>query len=103
MCAPLLPLAIGGAALLGAGTAVNSANKQAKATKNAQRQAETSAAREAQAAETAFNKANQKTPDLAAMMGRNKQGAQGGVGSTFLTGVAGANPGALGRVSLLGG
>jgi len=103
MCAPALPLVIGASALLGAGTAAYTASKQAGAQKRASAAAESSAAREAQQAERQFNKANQKTPDLAAMLGANRQGAQGGVGSTFLTGVGGAAPGMLGRTSLLGG
>lgn len=103
MCIPLIPAVIAGAALAGGGLAYAGASKQASATKVAARQAESSAQRQAQRAETAFNKANQKTPNVAALMDANAKSAAGGIGSTFLTGVSGAAPGALARTSLLGG
>lgn len=103
MCVPVAA-AIIGSAVLGAGASLYSASKSASAQKRAAAQAETSAARQAQQSETAFNKANQKTPDLAYMLDRNKKLASAGVGSTFLTGPAGAPPLAnmLGRPALLG-
>lgn len=81
---------------------VSAAQGAAKRQKKAQLAAETSAAAEAQRAEMAYNKANQKTPDLAAIMAANKRAANGGVGSTFLTGAGGTGMGLLGSTSLLG-
>lgn len=105
MCAPLLPLAIGGAALLGAGTAIYAANKQSAAAKAANQTNERIAAQQAQRAETDFNRANQKQPDIAAMFARNREGMAQGIGATFLTGAKGApvGQGMLGRTQLLGG
>jgi len=78
--------------------------KQAKAQKKAGQQA----AREAEASrrqqDREFNKANQKQPNVAATMKRNRAAAGGGVGGTFLTGSGGvpATTGLLGRTTLLG-
>lgn len=104
MCAPALPLAIGAAALLGAGASVYSANKASKSAKAANQQNERLAASQAQASETQFNKANQKAPDIAAMMSRNQDAMKGGIGTTFLTGAQGVAPSALtlGKSTLLG-
>lgn len=105
MCAPLLPLAIAGAAIAGAGTAVYTANKQAKSAKAANQQNERLAAAEAQRSEQQFNKANQKTPDIAAMFSRNQDAMKQGIGTTFLTGAQGVAPSnlTLGKTTLLGG
>lgn len=105
MCAPLLPLAIGASALLGAGTAVYSANKASKASRAANAQNERQAAAEAQRSEQQFNKANQKTPDIAAMFSRNRDAMKSGIGTTFLTGASGVAPSnlTLGKSTLLGG
>lgn len=105
MCAPLLPLAIGGAALLGAGVAKYSADKASKSAKAANQQNERQAASEAQRSEQQFNKANQKAPDIAAMFSRNQEAMKGGIGTTFLTGASGVAPSnlTLGKTTLLGG
>lgn len=101
MCDPV-SATIAGAAALGAGTSAISASKARKAQRKAQASAEASAARQAQAQEEQFNRANQRTPDLSGLIASNKRAAGGGVGGTFLTGAAGALPGALGGVRLLG-
>lgn len=55
-------------------------------------------------AERQFNAANQKAPNLAAIMKRNRAGEGGGVGGTYLTGAGGApvSAGMLGRTTVLG-
>ena len=73
---------------------------QKRASRQAQRQAE-SAQRQAQ---REFNAANQKAPDIAALMKRNRAMASKGVSGTYLTGPGGISPGGgmLGRTTLLG-
>lgn len=75
----------------------------------AQRRAGEQAARDAEAArrqqERDFNRVNQKSPNIAATMQRNRGAASGGVSGTFLTGPSGTNAGGggmLGRTTLLG-
>lgn len=104
MCVPALPLAIAAAGALGAGASAYSASKKASAAKAANQQNEKQAAAEAQASEQQFNKANQKAPDIAAMMSRNQDAMKGGIGTTFLTGASGVAPTALalGKSTLLG-
>jgi hypothetical protein len=80
-------------------------SKQASAQKKAGRQA----AREAEASrrqqDREFNRVNQKSPNIAATMTRNRAAGQGGVAGTYLTGPSGsaATGGMLGRSTLLGG
>lgn len=75
---------------------------------SAQKKAGQQAAREAEAArrqqDREFNRANQKSPNIAATMRRNRAAGQSGVAGTYLTGTGGAPtaPGMLGRTTLLG-
>lgn len=105
MCLPALPLAILGASALGAGASVISSANKAKATNAATASNERQAAAEAQRSEQQFNKANQKTPDIAAMMSKNQDAMKSGMGATFLTGPQGVSPSSigLGKTTLLGG
>lgn len=79
--------------------------KQASAQKKAGRQA----AREAEAArrqqDREMNRLNQKAPNVAALMKKNRAAGGGGVSGTYLTGTGGApvSGGMLGRTTLLGG
>lgn len=79
--------------------------RQAKAQKRAGQQA----AREAEAArrqqDREFNRLNQKAPNIAATMTRNRAAGQSGVAGTYLTGPSGSSvtSGMLGRSTLLGG
>ena len=59
---------------------------------------------QAAAADRASNAANQKQPDISALMSRVAAGAQGGPGSTMLTGPQGVSQDALklARTTLLG-
>lgn len=88
-----------------AGATVYSANKQAKTQKRAQQQAASDAEAARKQADNEFNRANQKSPNVAALFKQNK--ASGGLGTsgTFLTGAGGAptSSGMLGRTTLLGG
>lgn len=92
------------ASAIGAGASIYSAKKNAKAQKVATQQAEKQAAETKATNQRAINRANQKTPDLAAIFGMNRQATGGGVGSTMLTGPGGVPAGtvALGRNTLLG-
>ena len=104
MCNPVAAV-MAGSAILGAGASVYSAKKGAKAQKKAQAANEASAARESNRAEQAYNKANQRMPDIASIMAGNRAAAGQGMGATFLTGAGGVKPGGmqLGGSSLLGG
>ncbi|WP_300379620.1 hypothetical protein [Henriciella sp.] len=94
-----------GAAALGAGATVYASNKQAKAQKRAQKQAARNAEDARRQADREFNAANQKSPNVAALMKRNRADATSGTSGTFLTGTNGApaSGGMLGRTTLLGG
>jgi hypothetical protein len=81
------------------------AYKASKQQKNLNNQAEARAVADAQAADRAFNAANGKKPDLAALLTGNKSASGLGVGGTMLTGPGGVDPGSmlLGKKTLLGG
>lgn len=93
------------AAVASAGATAYGANRQ----RQQQRSASQQAARDAEAArrqqDREFNRANQKAPNVAATMTRNRAAGQGGVAGTYLTGSGGApvSNGMLGRTTLLGG
>lgn len=94
------------AAVAGTAGSLYAGQKQARA----QRRAGEQAARDAEAArrqqEREFNRVNQKSPNIAATMTRNRGAASGGVAGTFLTGASGTSgasgAGMLGRTTLLG-
>lgn len=67
-------------------------------------QAKRGAENAARMAQRETNRANQKTPNIAALMKRNLDASSAGVGGTFLTGAGGAPvaSGMLGRSTLLG-
>lgn len=103
MCVPVAAAVIG-SAVLGAGAAAIQGSKNRKAAAKAQASNEASAARDAQRAETAFNKQNQKMPAIGQLWDKNRQQASRGLGSTFLTGTKGITSLPLGgAASLLGG
>lgn len=108
MCLPALPLVIGGAALLGAGTSYLKGKAQAKSQAAALAQSESQARAQSQMAEQQYNRANQKQPSIAALFNSNRRGSSSGsgrgIGSTFLTGTSGIKSMPLGGgPSLLGG
>lgn len=83
---------------------IYSGNQQAKAQKKAMAQAQANAEKQAAAADQAFNAANQKRPDVSAILDAATQAGRGGVSGTMLTGAQGVDPNALtlGRSTLLG-
>jgi type II secretory pathway pseudopilin PulG len=91
-------------AAVGTAGSMYSANKQAKAQKRASQQAARQAEAAQRQAQREFNAANQKSPNIAAIMKRNRAAGSGGIGGTYLTGAGGAAPtsGMLGRTTLLG-
>lgn len=97
--------AIATAATAATAAGVYSGSKQRSAQKRAQRQAASNAEAARRQADREFNKANQKSPNVAALTKRNKASSKSGVSGTFLTGNQGAptNSGMLGRTTLLGG
>lgn len=81
---------------------------QGEKMRKAQKKAAGTAARQAELAqrqsEREFNRLNQKTPNIAATMQRNRTAGGVGVSGTYLTGAAGApvTTGMLGRTAKLG-
>jgi hypothetical protein len=100
-------VSIAGAAIAGIGTgaSIYQGAKAQKAQKKANAAAQKDAAETKAANERANNAANQKSPNLLAIMAGNKQAMSGGVGSTSLTGpkAPSLSPSLLGRATLLGG
>lgn len=79
-------------------------NKQAKAQKKAGQQAAREAELNRRQQDREMNRLNQKTPNIAATLKRNKGAASGGVAGTYLTGTGGApvSNTLLGRTTVLG-
>lgn len=67
--------------------------------------AKETAQRQATESDQAINRANQKTPDVSAIVSSASRDAKGGGGGTMLTGPAGVDPStlSLSKTSLLGG
>jgi len=66
--------------------------------------AEQTAKKQAEDSDQAINRANQKTPDVQAIMSGSSRDAKGGGGGTMLTGPAGVDPStlSLSKTTLLG-
>jgi len=96
--------ALATAAVAGTGYSIYNGEQAKRKQKTAANQARTDAAKAAQDADVAYNRANQKAPNLTALMKRNMDAGSAGVGGTFLTGDKGAPvaSGMLGRSTLLG-
>jgi len=92
------------ATIASAAYSIYSNEKAAKAQRAAQDQARAAAERQAAAAEQSFNRANQKRPDVSAILSAASQAARGGESSTMLTGSQGISPNmlSLGKNTLLG-
>lgn len=84
-----------------------SAAKQGAAQRKAAREAERRARTASEAQRRALNEENMNQPDVAGMLKRAKDQAQGGLAGTMLTGAKGVNKeafkGLLGSSSMLGG
>jgi hypothetical protein len=91
-------------AVIGAAVSYDSAQTQAKATKNASEQASQNARAQMSLQEQQINKANAQAPNTSAIMSANMQAAKAGSGSTMLTGSQGVDPNtlSLGKSTLLG-
>lgn len=108
-----IALGIAGAATVGTtisgimqGKKQNAIQEQAlKSQRTAQDEATASALSTERKGELASNAANQKTPDIAAILSRAATAGKAGLSSTMLTGPSGVAPGSLnlGKTSLLGG
>lgn len=80
-------------------------SKARKQARKAQAANEASAERARQDSERAYNKANQKMPNIGALFAGNQALASKGLGGTFLTGAGGVSPTSLplgGAATLLG-
>ena len=104
MCISLATAVVLGS-LASAGAAVYSGQQAAGEQKKANNLAVQNAQRQAAEQDQAFNQMNKKRPNTDALRAANLAAAQGGVGSTSLTGAAGVDPNtvALGKSTLLGG
>lgn len=91
------------AAVASTATSIYSAQKQEKQAKSAAAQAQANALKQEQAAQQDFNRANQKNPDTLAILDAATQSGRAGASGTMLTGPQGADPGMLGKTTLLGG
>lgn len=97
--------AIGATAAVASTYVAYDSAKKAAENQNAQLAiAKETAQRQATESDQAINRANQKTPDVAAIMSGAARDAKGGGGGTMLTGPAGVDPSslALSKSSLLG-
>lgn len=92
------------AAVVGTGYTISAGEKARKAQKRGAIQARKDAEQAKLEGDRAYNRVNQKTPNIAALMKRNMDASSKGVGGTFLTGNSGApvGGGMLGRSTLLG-
>jgi hypothetical protein len=96
-----------GAGALAYGTiqANNNAKQANELNKQAMDQATVNANKQQTLQEQAFNKANAKSPDVAAILSQQSTSARGGQSGTMLTGPAGIDPTSLSlsKSTLLGG
>ena len=88
----------------GTGYSIYAGEEARKQQSRAQGDAKNNALKQEKLQDEANNKANQKRPDVNAIMAAAQQTAKGGVGGTMLTGPQGVDPSALqlGKTSLLG-
>lgn len=91
-------------AAVGVGVSYENGQKQAAAQRSAQAQAKAAADKQAQLADEANNRANQKSPDTVGAMSSAQQSGKAGASGTMLTGPSGVDPSALnlGKNTLLG-
>lgn len=103
MPAAVIPI-LAATAAVSTAYSVYSGEKQQSAQKKASAQANANAKKQAQQAEQELNRANQKSPDVGALLSANQQNALSGQSGTMLTGAQGVDPNSvpLGRNTLLG-
>lgn len=92
------------AAVASVGYSIYSGERAASAQGDAQRKAQQNADKMASDADQANNRANQKKPDTAAILGAAQQAGKTGASGTMLTGPQGVDPNMLnlGKNTLLG-
>lgn len=97
-------MVLAGAAVAGTAYSIYNGQQQLSVQKKGQQQALTQANASATAADQAMNKANQKRPDVSAILDAATQSGRAGVSGTMLTGAQGVDPSSmsLGRSTLLG-
>lgn len=101
---PAAPIIGAIAAVAGSAYSIYSGEKASSAQKKANAQAQTNAKKQAQQAEQDTNRANQKAPDIGALLSANQQQSLSGQSGTMLTGAQGVDPNSLslGKSTLLG-
>lgn len=89
---------------VGIGTSIYQGQQQEDASNKALQQTQANANKTAAQADQAFNQANQKRPDTAAILAAAQQAGKGGASGTMLTGPQGVDPSqlTLGKSTLLG-
>lgn len=93
-----------GAAVIGTGYSIYAGEQAREQQSRAQGEAKNNALKQERLQDEAIGRANQKSPNVNAIMAAAQQAAKGGVGGTMLTGPQGIDPSALqlGKTSLLG-
>lgn len=101
---PAAPIVMAVAAVASTAYSIYSGEKASSAQKKANAQAQTNAKKQAQLAEQDTNRANQKAPDIGALLSTNQQQSLSGQSGTMLTGAQGVDPNSLslGKSTLLG-
>lgn len=101
---PAAPIVMAVAAVASTAYSIYSGEKQRSAQKAANKKAQANADKQAQLAEQDLNRANQKTPDVGALLSANQQQSLSGQSGTMLTGSQGVDPNSLslGKSTLLG-
>ena len=91
-------------ATIGTGYSIYAGEQAREQQSKAQGEAKANALKQEKLQDEAINRANQKSPNVNAIMAAAQQAAKGGVGGTMLTGPQGIDPSALqlGKTSLLG-
>jgi hypothetical protein len=105
MCNAVLGGLFGGLGTMFLGGQMQAGKAGAEAQDRATAAATEQAAKTADAADQAYNRANGKQPNVASLDAGNAQAARGGVSGTLLTGPQGVDPKSLllGKTTLLGG
>ena len=101
---PAAPIVMAVAAVASTAYSIYSGEKQKSAQKSAAKTAQANAKKQAQQADQEFNRANQKSPDVGALLSANQQRSLSGQSGTMLTGSQGVDPNSLslGKSTLLG-
>ena len=101
---PAAPIVMAVAAAASTAYSIYSGEKQKSAQKSAAKTAQANADKQAQLADQDLNRANQKSPDVGALLSANQQQSLSGQSGTMLTGSQGVDPNSLslGKSTLLG-